>query len=82
MTVRNYYRSPLGWIEVQRQGAAVSSLRLVSAKSARGNLLAKNSRLFAQLEAYFQKRTKVFSVRLSVSGTPFQNRVWRALNTI
>ena len=79
---RLYYHGPLGWIEVEQQQKSVSSLRLVSAKPARGILLEKSSPLFIQLQAYFQKRKKTFSVPLSVSGTPFQKRVWKALNTV
>ena len=82
MIARRYYRSPLGWIEVEQQHGRVSSLRLVSAKPAHGDLLEKRNPLLRQLQAYFQKRKKVFSVPLRISGTPFQNRVWKALNTI
>ena len=82
MNTKRYYRAPLGWMEIQQQGGKVSSLRLVSVKPARGTLLPKSSALFAQLKSYFQNRKKTFSVPLRVSGTPFQNRVWKALNTV
>lgn len=35
-----------------------------------------------ELEEYFTGKRQVFSVPLSVSGTPFQERVWEALRTI
>ena len=79
---RLYYHSPLGWIAVEQRQNSVSSLRLVSAKPAEDILLKKNSPLFKQLQAYFQKRKKAFSVRLRISGTPFQNRVWKALRGV
>lgn len=35
-----------------------------------------------QLREYFDGRRRVFDVPLAVSGTPFQRRVWRALETV
>jgi AraC family transcriptional regulator of adaptative response/methylated-DNA-[protein]-cysteine methyltransferase len=39
-------------------------------------------RLRAELAAYFSGSLKAFSIPLVVSGTPFQERVWRELRTI
>jgi AraC family transcriptional regulator of adaptative response/methylated-DNA-[protein]-cysteine methyltransferase len=39
-------------------------------------------RLRAELEAYFEGRLRRFSVPLVMPGTPFQERVWRALSDI
>jgi methylated-DNA-[protein]-cysteine S-methyltransferase len=35
-----------------------------------------------QLDAYFAHRLRVFTLPLSPAGTPFQTRVWRALQQI
>ena len=35
-----------------------------------------------QLRTYFSGKRKTFSVKLTPEGTPFQRRVWQALNTI
>ena len=35
-----------------------------------------------QLRMYFLGKRKTFSVKLKPEGTPFQRRVWQALNTI
>ena len=39
-------------------------------------------RVCAQLHAYFQNPRKRLGVRLALEGTPFQQRVWRALRRI
>ena len=35
-----------------------------------------------QLEEYFSKKRKTFDLNLQFKGTPFQNKVWRALQRI
>lgn len=35
-----------------------------------------------QLQAYFAGRLRTFDVPLAIAGTPFQNKVWRALQDI
>jgi O-6-methylguanine DNA methyltransferase len=39
-------------------------------------------RLEEELKLYFSGRLRVFTVRLDVHGTPFQERVWRALMSV
>jgi methylated-DNA-[protein]-cysteine S-methyltransferase len=82
MKTQNYYRSPLGWLELEHEQGLLTSAKLVARKPARGILLEERSVLFRQLQAYFQKQKKVFSVRLRASGTPFQARVWKALREV
>ncbi|EOL44062.1 methylated-DNA-[protein]-cysteine S-methyltransferase [Enterococcus phoeniculicola] len=41
-----------------------------------------NQQLSTQLEEYFTKRRTHFSIPLFLDGSPFQKRVWQALNSI
>ena len=78
----SYYKSPLGWMEIESYDNVLVSLGFVAKKPAEGALLAKHSPIFSQLESYFHKKKKDFSVVRRHSGTPFQNRVWKELESI
>ena len=77
-----YYHSPVGWLQLVATGDAISSVLFVSAA---GENIGNSPVLEfcqQQLEAYFDGTLTKFSVPLRLEGTPFQQRVWEALQTI
>ena len=79
-TFKAYYRSPLGWLRIEGAGPSLSSLDFVP-KKGRG-LSAVPGKIARELDEYFHGRRKKFSLKLKPSGTPFQQKVWKALQKI
>lgn len=80
--------SPIGWLLLAGDGTTLRLLRFVN-----GRHLATPDPSWvetpgafrdvtAQLTAYFAGRLRAFDVPVDPGGTPFQNRVWRALQDI
>ena len=77
-----YYHSPIGWLQLVATDNAISEVLFVSeAGESVGNSPVLDL-CQQQLEAYFDGTLTKFSVPLRLEGTPFQRRVWEALQTI
>ena len=77
-----YYHSPVGWLQLVVTDNAISGVEFVSKP---GEFVGSSPVLDLcqqQLEAYFDGTLTKFSVPLRLEGTPFQQRVWEALQTI
>jgi methylated-DNA-[protein]-cysteine S-methyltransferase len=80
--------SPVGLILLQASDEGLSRLQILAGKEAAsqtglpsGTVRASSLLLAAQrqLEEYFERRRKTFDLPLLPEGTPFQQRVWKAL---
>ncbi len=77
-----YYHSPVGWLQLVATDNAISGVSFVSEA---GESVGNSPMLDLcqqQLGAYFDGTLTKFSVPLRLQGTPFQRRVWEALQTI
>ena len=77
-----YYHSPVGWLQLVATDNAISGVSFVSEA---GESVGNSPMLDLcqqQLGAYFDGTLTKFSVTLRLQGTPFQRRVWEALQTI
>lgn len=79
--------SPIGELMLISDGAAVTGLYMQNQKHAARRARAvrnevKLKRPLAQLKAYFAGDLRDFDLPLAAAGTPFQQRVWRALRDI
>jgi len=75
--------SPVGRLGVKLEGQAVSRLDYLDGRAtlrAPAGTVAR--RLARELEHYFRSGRASFSVPVVLHGTPFQQRVWRALQAI
>ena len=76
-------RAPFGLVGVRMRGPALSAVELrPRAGRALAPANAAAARAVAALQAYFEDPRAALSLELEVTGTPFQQRVWRALRRI
>jgi methylated-DNA-[protein]-cysteine S-methyltransferase len=79
------FDSPIGPLELRGNGTSITGLFMQTGRHPEilpPGLPGDDRSLLAareQLEAYFAGRLEIFSLELSPAGTPFQQRVWRAL---
>lgn len=76
------YHSPFGDMELDYEEDAVTALKMAAKKAVgeapEGLALA----VFQELDEYFQGKRKTFDIPLRTHGTPFQEKVWAALQEI
>ena len=77
-----YYHSPVGWLQLVVTDNAISGVEFVSKPGESVGSSPVLDLCQQQLEAYFDATLTKFSVPLRLEGTPFQRRVWEALQTI
>ena len=75
-----YYESEIGTLEIVGSRQGILSLNFVQGKKP----FVKDCHpclhpCLSKLDGYFQGKRKSFSLPLLVQGTPFQERVWKAL---
>ena len=79
------YEAPVGWLGIRLQGERLSELDWIesprqSARLRRSRPIVKTT--YAWLDSYFTTATSPIIPALTPAGTPFQQRVRRALLTI
>lgn len=86
-----YYNSPVGWLQLQASGNELQSLLFCETEKHKAILPGEKitqpvspvlKETVKQLNAYFKGELIHFSIRLSPSGTVFQQTVWKALQQI
>jgi methylated-DNA-[protein]-cysteine S-methyltransferase len=82
-SLRAYYRSPIGTIEVAGTAAGISSLRFVRGRDEdKGPPPEALRSVIGELDEYFRGARREFSTGLALRGTEFQRRVWNELQKI
>ena len=75
--------SPLGMIQITHQQGKLTQLTVLPEETPIKPTEDKESQsLLAELSAYFNNPKHIFTIPYSLSGTPFQQRVWQALQKI
>ncbi|MGJ7036044.1 methylated-DNA--[protein]-cysteine S-methyltransferase [Anoxybacillus eryuanensis] len=78
-----YYESPIGWLQIVGTNDGIERIDVVEQGGDQNEKVAEPlMQSLEEIEQYFQKKRTSFSIPLRVSGTPFQMRVWEALQTI
>lgn len=77
-----YYKSAIGNLEIISENNNLVSLKIVKTISDYGieTDFVKNLKL--QLDEYFMGTRRVFDIKISTKGTPFQRLVWQELQKI
>ena len=78
-----FFQTPIGLLKIAEDGLAITEIQLVNGSlppdGEETPLLLEAKR---QLLAYFSGERKDFDLPLAPKGTPFQQQVWAALQTI
>lgn len=78
-----YYESPIGWLQIIGTNEGIERIDVVERVEDQNEKVAEPlMQSLEELEQYFQKKRTSFSMPLKLVGTPFQLRVWEALQTI
>ena len=82
-TLKTFYISPIGTIEIVGNAERVLELNFVEEKS-KGDARLPDclETCVKQIDEYFKGNRKEFSVPLQTEGTEFQQKVWRQLKRI
>ncbi|MCL2548436.1 MAG: methylated-DNA--[protein]-cysteine S-methyltransferase, partial [Symbiobacteriaceae bacterium] len=81
----SYCDTPIGTLGIVTEGEALVRLLWpgeLPALKEEVDLTALDREVVKQLQAYFKRSLKVFDLPLRATGTPFQEKVWAALQRI
>ncbi|MFZ7120545.1 MAG: methylated-DNA--[protein]-cysteine S-methyltransferase [Eubacteriaceae bacterium] len=75
-----FYKSPIGVLDIQSNGEYIYSIQLVIKFGKVNRNIPEIVRIcFKQLSEYFSGERKAFDLKIKISGTEFQRKVWRQL---
>ena len=80
-----YYESPIGIIKIKGSNRGIESLEFLEISDIKVENLNLNRNLvlcLRELDEYFTKGRRKFTVKLDISGTDFQRSVWEELSKI
>lgn len=83
MTGIGYYRSPLGDLMITAGRDRITAVTFLNTdRNGEVNVTPVIEQCMTELDEYFFRGRKFFTVDLDLSGTAFQNKVWNELLTI
>ncbi|WP_455715047.1 methylated-DNA--[protein]-cysteine S-methyltransferase [Anaerosporobacter sp.] len=83
MIARVHYKSPVGMLCIEEENNVIISLCLdTSEETSTDKETAILKKATNQLEEYFNGKRKEFDLPIKINGTDFQQKVWKALQTI
>ena len=82
MTGRAYYSSPVGDLLIESQDDSITTVNFLKESRLEPQITPVIEQCITELEEYFFKGRKFFSVDLKPAGTIFQQKVWNELVTI
>lgn len=77
-----YYSSPVGELLIESEGDSIVTVNFFQGSKIDEQRTTSIDQCIAELEEYFYKGRKFFSVELNPTGTEFQKKVWNELITI
>jgi methylated-DNA-[protein]-cysteine S-methyltransferase len=82
MTGLDHYYSPAGILQIRSHGSAITEILRVDEAKELQLATPVIDQCIHELDEYFNKGRKFFTVELDPKGTDFQKRVWNELMTI
>ena len=79
MTGIGYYSSPIGELEIQSEGDAITVVGFLRNEKQKEKLTPVIELCINELDEYFFKGRKFFDVNIQLNGSSFQQRVWNKL---
>ena len=78
-----YYKTPIGTARIVGDESGIASVSVVDSDQESSEVIPEPlQECVRQLDEYFKKERKVFSLKLNPEGTDFQQRVWEELQRI
>ena len=78
-----FIETPLGVAKLEGNADGLSSITVLNAKEELTDVIPESLEdAVYQLNEYFEGKRKTFDLNLNPNGTDFQQRVWKALQTI
>ena len=77
-----YYSSPVGELSITSLGERITTVGFLKGDKGAVAATSATDQCIRELDEYFYKGRKFFSVELELIGTDFQQRVWNELLTI
>jgi methylated-DNA-[protein]-cysteine S-methyltransferase len=77
-----YYTSPVGELIIESEHDAITKVGFVKEEKVPAHPTAITDQCVSELDEYFFKGRKFFTVQLSLSGSTFQKKVWSELLTV
>lgn len=77
-----YYDSPAGLMKISSLSEAITEVTFVTAREESENRTAIIEKCVEELDEYFHRGRKFFTVELDLQGTIFQKKVWNELLAI
>jgi methylated-DNA-[protein]-cysteine S-methyltransferase len=75
-----YYKSPIGYLKIAGSAEDITAIDFLDEDpETTANPASGFEECFRQLDEYFSRRRKTFSLKLNPQGTDFQKRVWNEL---
>jgi len=79
----NIFNTPIGWLSIEEENAQLIDVEFRQRKtSIKPSPTVLEKKVEQQLNQYFEGKNKDFNLPLNLSGTAFQQRVWKALQKI
>ncbi len=77
-----YYESPIGVYKITSREEAITAVELLREIKIEETITPVVQQCITELDEYFSKGRKFFTVSLNPAGTTFQNKVWAELQEI
>jgi methylated-DNA-[protein]-cysteine S-methyltransferase len=77
-----YYSSPVGELYIAARNERITAVSFLKESKQEEIATAATTQCIRELEEYFYKGRKFFTVEIELEGTEFQRRVWQELLTI
>ncbi|WP_245970223.1 methylated-DNA--[protein]-cysteine S-methyltransferase [Pseudochryseolinea flava] len=77
-----YYESPVGTLLIESQDDAITTVNFLKDIRRQPIVTPVITQCIEELDEYFYKGRKFFTVEIQLNGTDFQKRVWNELTTI
>lgn len=74
-----YYQTKIGRIKIAQEGDAIVEINVTDSEKESEKETPLIKKTIKELEEYFEGKRKTFDIPVSIKGTEFQEKVWKAL---
>jgi len=71
-----YLETPIGWLEISGNELGISQIKFINAGGNPDYQSETLCKCLEQLEEYFNGKRREFTIKMNLSGTDFQRKVW------